>query len=128
MAQDRRRFIIHQFQLGYISRSLNEMRFCDSCGSFMGTNSQGYLCHRCGAEVEADTLEVGREKRPRAEPVYEMDGSKATGPIVSRDCPLCDSKEAYRTVRETHGEHAGVKQDRSVERYTCVECGHSWIQ
>ena len=104
------------------------MKFCDSCGSFMGTHSQGYLCIRCGAEVEADIIEVGREKRLRAEPVYEMDSSKSTSPVVSRDCSLCDSKEAYRTVRATQGEHAGVKQDRSVERYTCVECGHSWVQ
>jgi DNA-directed RNA polymerase subunit M/transcription elongation factor TFIIS len=94
----------------------------------MGTNSQGYLCPRCGAEVETDTLEVSRERRTRAEPVYDMNASKMTGPIVNRDCPQCDSKEAYRTVRETQGEHAGVKQDRSVERYTCVECGHNWVQ
>lgn len=104
------------------------MKFCDSCDSFMGTTSQGYLCLRCGAEMEADTMEVRREKRSRIEPVYEMDSSKTTSPVVSRDCPLCDSKEAYRTVRVTQGEHAGVKQDRSVERYTCVECGHSWVQ
>ncbi|MCW3991024.1 MAG: hypothetical protein NWE88_13240 [Candidatus Bathyarchaeota archaeon] len=104
------------------------MRFCDSCDSFMETTPQGYLCPKCGAEVDANTLEIRREKRPRAEPVYEMDSSKSTSPVVSRNCPLCDSKEAHRTVRATQGEHAGVKQDRSLERYTCVECGHSWVQ
>jgi len=104
------------------------MKFCDSCDSFMGTTPQGYLCPKCGTEEEADTMEVKREKRPRVEPVYEMDSSKSTSPVVSRDCPRCDSKEAYRTVRSTQGEHAGVKQERSVERYTCVECGHNWVQ
>ena len=104
------------------------MKFCDSCGSFMGTTPQGYLCPKCGTEEEADTIAVRREKRPRVEPVYEMDGSKTTSPVVSRNCPRCDSKEAYRTVLATQGEHAGVKQDRSVERYTCVECGHTWMQ
>ena len=104
------------------------MKFCDSCGSFMATTPQGYLCPKCGAKVEVETIEVKRERRPRVEPVYEMNGSKATNPIVNRDCPRCDSKEAYRTVRDTQGEHAGVKQDRSVERFTCVECGHSWVQ
>ena len=94
----------------------------------MKTNNQGYICPRCGAEVEEDFIEVTRERRTRAEPVYDMSDSKSTGHIVNRDCPKCDSKEAYRTVRETQGEHAGVKQDRSVERYTCVECGHSWVQ
>lgn len=104
------------------------MRFCDSCGSYMGTTPQGYLCLECGARVDADTIEVRRERRPRVEPVYEMDGSKTTRPVVNRDCPGCDSKEAYRTVHATQGEHAGVKQDRSVEKYTCVECGHNWVQ
>jgi DNA-directed RNA polymerase subunit M/transcription elongation factor TFIIS len=104
------------------------MRFCDSCGTFMETTTQGYLCPKCGAEEEAETIEVKRERRPRAEPVYEMRGSNPTSPAVNRDCPLCDSKEAYRTVLTTQGEHAGVKQDRSVEKYTCVECGHSWVQ
>jgi DNA-directed RNA polymerase subunit M/transcription elongation factor TFIIS len=78
--------------------------------------------------VEADFIEVTRERRTIAEPVYDMSDMKTTGPIVSRDCPKCDSQEAYRTVRENQGEHAGVKQDRSVERYTCVECSHSWVQ
>ena len=104
------------------------MRFCDSCGSFMGTTAQGYLCPKCGVEVEADTIEFNRERRPRAEPVYEMKGSKTMSPVVNRDCPRCDSKEAYKMVLTTQGEHAGVKQDRSVERYTCVECGHSWVK
>jgi len=104
------------------------MRFCDSCGSFMGTTAQGYLCPKCGAESEVNNIEVRRQRRPRVEPVYEMKGSKTTSPAVNRDCPRCDSKKAYRTVLATQGEHAGVKQDRSVERYTCVECGHSWVQ
>ena len=104
------------------------MKFCENCGSFMKTNSQGYICPRCGNEMEADFIEVSRQNRARAEPVYDMSDSKTTGPVVSRACSQCDSKEAYRTVRETQGEHAGVKQDRSVERYTCVECGHSLVQ
>ena len=104
------------------------MRFCDGCGSFMGTTPQGYLCPKCGARVETDTIEVKREGRPRIEPVYEMDRSKTTRPVVNRDCPRCDFKEAYRTVLVIQGEHAGVKQDRSVEKYSCVECGHNWVQ
>jgi DNA-directed RNA polymerase subunit M/transcription elongation factor TFIIS len=104
------------------------MRFCDGCGSFMGTTPQGYLCPKCGAEVETDTIEVRRERRSRAEPIYVMDGSNAMSPTVNRECPSCDSLEAYRTVLTTQGEHAGVKQDRSLERYTCVDCGHSWTR
>jgi DNA-directed RNA polymerase subunit M/transcription elongation factor TFIIS len=104
------------------------MEFCQSCGSFMRTTPQGYFCQKCGTEVKADTIEVKREKRPQAEPVYFVDGSKTTNPTVNQSCPRCDSTEAYKMVLATQGEHAGVKQDRAVEKYTCVECGHSWTQ
>jgi DNA-directed RNA polymerase subunit M/transcription elongation factor TFIIS len=104
------------------------MEFCQSCGSFMRTNPQGYICPNCGAEVEADAIEVKRERKSQAEPVYVMDGSKTINPIVNQSCPHCDSTEAYRMILTTQGEHAGVKQDRSVEKYTCVECGHTWTQ
>jgi DNA-directed RNA polymerase subunit M/transcription elongation factor TFIIS len=104
------------------------MEFCLSCGSFMRTTPQGYLCQNCGTEVKADTIEVKREKRLQAEPVYFADGSKTTTPTVNQSCPRCDSKKAYRMVLATQGEHAGVKQDRAVEKYTCVECGHAWTQ
>ena len=104
------------------------MRFCDSCGSFMETTPRGYLCPKCGAETEADTIKVRRERRPLVEPVYEMNGTTTTRPVVNRECPRCDSKEAYRMVLATQGEHAGVKQDRSVEKFTCIECGHNWVR
>jgi DNA-directed RNA polymerase subunit M/transcription elongation factor TFIIS len=104
------------------------MEFCQSCGSFMRTTPQGYLCHNCGTEVEADTIEVKRDKRSQAEPVYVMGGAMPTNPIVNQSCPRCDFTKAYRMVLTTQGEHAGVKQDRSVEKYTCVECGHTWTQ
>jgi len=104
------------------------MEFCQSCGSFMNTSPQGYLCPKCGSEIEADEIEVKREKKPQAEPVYVMDGSNTTNPIVNQTCPRCDSTEAYRIVLTTQGEHAGVKRDRAVEKYTCVECGHAWTQ
>jgi hypothetical protein len=26
------------------------------------------------------------------------------------------------------GEHAGVRQERSMERFTCAKCGHSWTK
>ncbi len=93
----------------------------------MSTTSQGYLCSRCGLEKKIDTYEVKLEQRSRAEPVYTIDNSTTSNPTVNQECPRCDSLEAYKMVLSTQGEHAGVKQDRFVERYTCVECGHSWI-
>jgi DNA-directed RNA polymerase subunit M/transcription elongation factor TFIIS len=104
------------------------MKFCQSCGSFMMTTPYGYLCQNCGAEVETDTIVVKRERRSQAEPVYFKDSSKTTNPIVNQSCPRCDSTKAYRMILTTQGEHAGVKQDRSVEKYTCVGCGHTWTK
>ena len=94
----------------------------------MGTTAQGYLCSKCGSIAGNAIIEVRRERRPRVKPVYAMEGTKAMKPIVNRDCPRCDSKEVYMTVLATQGEHAGVKQDRSFEKYTCVECCYIWVQ
>ena len=76
----------------------------------------------------AETIEIKREKRSTAEPVYVIDSFDNSGTVVNQNCPQCDGNEAYRKVIMTQGEHAGVKQDRSVERYTCAKCGHIWVR
>jgi DNA-directed RNA polymerase subunit M/transcription elongation factor TFIIS len=94
----------------------------------MSTTFQGYLCPRCGNEKLVDIYEVKLGQRSRAEPVYTIDTTTISNPTVNQECPSCASLEAYKVVLSTQGEHAGVKQDRFVERYTCVECGYSWIK
>ena len=104
------------------------MKFCDLCGAFLQASSEGLRCPKCGHVVEADVIEVKRNGRGSAEPVYVMDNSGEMNDPVNQTCPECGHTEAYRTVLTTQGEHAGVKQDRAVERYRCAECGHTWIR
>jgi len=104
------------------------MRFCENCGSFMQRGSSGFECPKCGDEIIADSIEVKRTKKETVEPVYVVENPGNSGPVVNQNCPQCDGTKAYRKVLTTQGEHAGVKQDRSVERYACVECGHIWVK
>jgi DNA-directed RNA polymerase subunit M/transcription elongation factor TFIIS len=102
------------------------MRFCDRCGAFLQASSEGLICQKCGHVAEMDVIEVKRNGKGSAEPVYVMDGSEKEGEPVNQTCPSCGHGEAYRTILTTQGEHAGVKQDRAVKRYRCAECGHTW--
>ena len=72
-------------------------------------------------------IEVKTGPETEAEPVYVMSGTD-TAKTVSRRCPMCGHNEAYHNITVALGEHAGVNTDRSVERFRCVKCGHSWIE
>jgi DNA-directed RNA polymerase subunit M/transcription elongation factor TFIIS len=102
------------------------MKFCDVCGSLMGTFIKGYQCPKCGEIHELDNIEYKVEKENRAEPVYVVKNT-SNAVKVNRICPNCSHYEAYRRVIVSMGEHAGVNNDRSVERYQCIDCGHSWV-
>lgn len=102
------------------------MRFCERCGAFLEVTNGGLRCQRCGLLASTEVIEVRRNGSGTAEPVYVMDGSRDTDDPVNQTCPECGHTEAYRSVRTTQGEHAGVKQDRAVVRYRCAECGHIW--
>ncbi|MBC8498878.1 hypothetical protein ISS40_01965 [Candidatus Bathyarchaeota archaeon] len=104
------------------------MKFCDQCGAFLQASSEGLICSKCGHVAETDVIEVKRNGKGAVEPVYVVDNSDRDALLVNQTCPSCGHAEAYRTVLTTQGEHAGVKQDRSVERYRCAECGHTWIR
>ena len=104
------------------------MMFCERCGAFLQASSKGMRCPNCGYVAETDVIEVRRNGSGSAEPVYVMDNSETEDAPVNQTCPSCGHTEAYRTVLTTQGEHAGVKQDRAVERFTCAECGHTWMK
>lgn len=103
------------------------MKFCDECGSFMEKTSRGYACPRCGHVVRSNIVEVRTAEEP-AEAVYVVDRSEADAIVVNQTCPECGHHEAYRFVSVTSGEHAGVKQDRTLEHYRCTGCGHTWVK
>lgn len=102
------------------------VEFCDRCGSFMRQAIKGYECPRCGWIKLIDVIEVKTGPEKEAEPVYVMSGTDDTMK-VNRKCPMCNNPEAYKTLTVAIGEHAGVKSDRSVERFKCTKCGHIWM-
>ena len=105
------------------------MRFCDRCGAFLQASSEGLIkCPKCGHVAEADVIQMKRNGKEVVDPVYVVGRPGKNDLPVNQTCPSCGHTEAYRTVLTTQGEHAGVKQDRSVERYRCAECGHTWIR
>jgi DNA-directed RNA polymerase subunit M/transcription elongation factor TFIIS len=104
------------------------LKFCDKCGTYMKKTYDGFTCPRCGQHIETGSFEVKRPEKSAPEPVYIVDSDKSDDQTVTQSCPNCDSNDAYRTILTTQGEHAGVKQDRTVERYTCVKCHHTWIK
>lgn len=104
------------------------MKFCDDCGTYMKKTLHGLKCPRCGHFIETESFEVKREEKAAPEPIYVLSSDKTESQTVSQSCPNCDSNEAYRTILTTQGEHAGVKQDRTIERYKCVKCHHTWVK
>lgn len=104
------------------------MKFCARCGSYMEKTARGLLCPKCGNEVQTDVIDVRRARGPPPEPVYVVEDSGDEGLKVKRTCPRCGNHEAFRIVFSTQGEHAGVKQDRTVEQFKCTRCFHSWTR
>ncbi len=102
------------------------VEFCDRCGSFMEASIGGFECPRCGWTKRADIIKVKSGPENEPEPVYVMSGTE-TAIVVRRTCPRCGNAEAYRTITVAIGEHAGVNTDRSVQRFKCTKCGHTWI-
>ena len=104
------------------------MKFCERCGSFMERTAKGFTCPKCGEEVHIESIEVRRTRKPPPETVYIVGNAEDKAPTVSQICPQCGNNEAYRMVYSAQGEHAGVKQDRTVERFRCTECHHTWTR
>jgi DNA-directed RNA polymerase subunit M/transcription elongation factor TFIIS len=109
-----------------VGRRLASM-FCDRCGTFLKRTSKGMTCPRCGYVDEVSVIEVKRARNPAERSVYVVK-EVVDAPVANQTCPSCGHNEAYRAVVSTQGEHAGVKQDRALERYTCTKCHHSWTR
>jgi DNA-directed RNA polymerase subunit M/transcription elongation factor TFIIS len=104
------------------------MKFCDKCGSFMQVTQKGYVCHKCGAKAITNIIEIKREVKPIEETVYIIEKGRNKTVAVSRTCPQCGNNKAFRKAYFIQGEHAGVKQDRSVISFRCTECNHTWTK
>jgi DNA-directed RNA polymerase subunit M/transcription elongation factor TFIIS len=101
--------------------------FCNRCSTFLKRTSKGMTCPRCGNVYETSVIEVKRARNPVESSVYVVNET-VDAPVVNQICPLCGNNEAHRVVLSAQGEHAGIKQDRAIERYTCTKCHHSWTR
>jgi DNA-directed RNA polymerase subunit M/transcription elongation factor TFIIS len=104
------------------------MKFCEKCGSYMRATKEGYKCSKCGYSIPSDAVEVKTIEQRDVSPVAVVSGIEEGQAKVLETCPSCGNPEAFRTVSFVSGEHAGVRQERSMERFTCAKCGHSWTK
>lgn len=107
------------------------MKFCDKCGSYLEKTVEGLSCSRCGHMASSELIEVRRVAKPYTEkrdayPLILIENKANEAQKINVDCPSCDNKEAYRSVHIIQGEHAGVKQERTVKRFKCSQCSHRW--
>lgn len=105
---------------------MGRMRFCEKCGSYMHISPGRYSCPKCGNETHDQVVEVRRIERHDAAPVDVIDESEIEYVKVKERCPRCGNLEAFRRVSVVAGEHAGIRQERSIERLRCTKCQHLW--
>lgn len=94
----------------------------------MRATKGGLQCTKCGNKVLADTLEVKTLEQREVSPIAVVSDSETEHAKVTETCPVCGNPEAVRNISFISGEHAGVRQERSMERFTCTKCGHSWTK
>ncbi len=103
------------------------MKFCEKCSSYMKKTKDGYTCSKCGFQLRAEIVDVVKIEASD-KPTIILDPSKQEYSRVTEICPKCGNTEAFRSLNFTSGEHAGVRQERTIERFACTSCGHSWTK
>jgi DNA-directed RNA polymerase subunit M/transcription elongation factor TFIIS len=101
------------------------MKFCEKCGGYMKKTKEGYVCTKCGNQMQAEMAEVVKIQAPD-KPAVAVETSGPEYMKVAETCPRCGNGEAFHSLGLITGEHAGVRQERTLERFTCTKCGHSW--
>ena len=85
---------------------------------------------KCGNSIKAETgfIKFAKAKLPEAEHIYVIDDSLKDSPKTSRQCPKCSNNQASYWLSTISGEHAGIRQERTVEHYRCTNCNHTWTE
>jgi len=95
----------------------------------MKGTKDGYVCSKCGNRTEAPIVDVIKIKPPDSPAVVlDMEPEKQEYAKVTETCPRCGNAEAYHSLGLVSGEHAGVRQERTMERFVCTKCGHTWTR
>lgn len=108
---------------------VGEMGFCDVCGSHLKETAEGFLCPKCGRLVRFRSEVRGQSvQKAFSDAVYVIDDPQDNRVKVSRVCPNCGNGEALRLISSVSGEHAGVRQERTVDHFRCTKCSHFWVE
>lgn len=91
----------------------------------MRTTKEGYACSKCGYQLITEVVDIVK-MTPTEKPTDIVDAPSAEYMKVAATCPRCGHNEAYRSLGFMSGEHAGVRQERAMERFVCTKCSHSW--
>ena len=104
------------------------MKFCEKCGSYMQKAPGGFSCPKCGNQALDQEVQVRHLEPRESSSVEVVDRSDTEYVTVRETCPQCGNPEAYRSVSAIAGEHAGIRQERSIERLKCTKCQYSWTR
>jgi transposase-like protein len=91
----------------------------------MKTVKDGYVCSKCGNQVKSEIVDVVNIKETD-NPTVVLDTSKLEYMKAAEKCPHCGNTEAFHSLGFISGEHAGVRQERTLEKFVCTKCGYSW--
>jgi DNA-directed RNA polymerase subunit M/transcription elongation factor TFIIS len=103
-----------------------DMKFCEKCNSYMRETRDGFRCTRCGYVIETSILEIKNMDRQKTSPIEVIESSDGEAVKINMACPKCGNLEAFHSTSFSSGEHAGVRQERSIERFKCAKCAYSW--
>lgn len=87
------------------------------------------MCPKCGKLVPSKPeVEKKIVRRLNQDAIYVIDEPKDNYVKVSRLCPNCGNGEAFHWSSTAIGEHAGVRQERTIEHFRCTKCTHMWVE
>jgi DNA-directed RNA polymerase subunit M/transcription elongation factor TFIIS len=93
----------------------------------MTSTKEGYICPKCGfSKIVKPEIHIVREKATDKSSIYVLGESTTDHSKVSRQCPDCGNNEAFYWFSGVAGEHAGIRQERTMQHFKCTKCGHSW--
>jgi DNA-directed RNA polymerase subunit M len=97
------------------------MKFCDDCGEMLSIIDGAYRCPSCSSEelISDGSYEVKREKTETKKVYVKKDDEEE--PSIKISCPKCNNDRATVSVIST-----GMGISKTVQKYTCTECNHSW--
>jgi DNA-directed RNA polymerase subunit M/transcription elongation factor TFIIS len=88
-----------------------------------------YVCLKCKKFVPIKAIDkIEKTANSELEPIYVIEDSMKDVSEVSRTCPRCETNQALRWLLTFSGEHAGIKQERTVEHYKCLKCKYTWTE